>query len=328
MKGGMPPGGVASLLSVEGLSVRLRLPYGELRACEDVSFTVEPGEALGVVGESGSGKSVTMLSIMGLMRGHKEGVLRFKGNPMEDLSPLRGRDVAMVFQNPLNSLNPSMRIGRQLTEVLTEHLGLTEREAERRVLSVMERLAVPEPESLMRRYPFEYSGGMRQRVMIAMAMLCEPSLLIADEPTTALDVTNQAQILHLFRELQERFGTSLIFISHDLSVVSQIAHRVMVMYAGSVMEIGPSESLFRDPLHPYTRGLVASLPRLLPTERKKPLASIPGAIPSLIDPPEGCRFLPRCPRAVEKCALGAPKALHVGNRIVCCCLYEEGGALS
>ncbi|WP_199735008.1 ABC transporter ATP-binding protein [Fretibacterium sp. OH1220_COT-178] len=328
MKGGMPPGGAASLLSVEGFSVRLRLPYGELRACEDVSFTVEPGEALGVVGESGSGKSVTMLSIMGLMRGHKEGVLRFKGNPMEDLSSLRGRDVAMVFQNPLNSLNPSMRIGRQLTEVLTEHLGLTEREAERRVLSVMERLAVPEPESLMRRYPFEYSGGMRQRVMIAMAMLCEPSLLIADEPTTALDVTNQAQILHLFRELQERFGTSLIFISHDLSVVSQIAHRVMVMYAGSVMEVGPSESLFRDPLHPYTRGLVASLPRLLLAERKKPLASIPGAIPSLIDPPEGCRFLPRCPRAVEKCALRAPKALHVGNRIVCCWLYEEGGALS
>ncbi|RRD66112.1 ABC transporter ATP-binding protein [Fretibacterium sp. OH1220_COT-178] len=324
----MPPGGAASLLSVEGFSVRLRLPYGELRACEDVSFTVEPGEALGVVGESGSGKSVTMLSIMGLMRGHKEGVLRFKGNPMEDLSSLRGRDVAMVFQNPLNSLNPSMRIGRQLTEVLTEHLGLTEREAERRVLSVMERLAVPEPESLMRRYPFEYSGGMRQRVMIAMAMLCEPSLLIADEPTTALDVTNQAQILHLFRELQERFGTSLIFISHDLSVVSQIAHRVMVMYAGSVMEVGPSESLFRDPLHPYTRGLVASLPRLLLAERKKPLASIPGAIPSLIDPPEGCRFLPRCPRAVEKCALRAPKALHVGNRIVCCWLYEEGGALS
>ena len=234
----------------------------------------------------------------------------------------------MVFQNPLNSLNPSMRIGKQLTEVLTEHLGLGRREAEKRVLSVMERLAVPEPESLMRRYPFEYSGGMRQRVMIAMAMLCEPDLLIADEPTTALDVTNQAQILHLFRELQERFGTSLIFISHDLSVVSQIAHRVMVMYAGAVMEIGPSESLFRDPLHPYTRGLIDSLPRLLPGGRKSPLASIPGTIPSLIDPPKGCRFLPRCPRALEKCAIQAPEAVHGSGRTVCCWLYEEGRGLS
>ena len=316
------------MLSVEGFSVRLRLPYGELRACENVSFELRPGESLGVVGESGSGKSVTMLSMMGLIPGRREGVLRYKGTRMEDLSALRGREVSMVFQNPLNSLNPSMRIGRQLTEVLTEHLGLKRREAEKRVLSVMERLAVPEPESLMRRYPFEYSGGMRQRVMIAMAMLCEPDLLIADEPTTALDVTNQAQILHLFRELQDRFGTSLIFISHDLSVVSQIAHRVMVMYAGTVMEIGPSESLFRDPLHPYTRGLVDSLPRLLSEERKSPLASIPGTIPSLIDPPKGCRFHPRCSRALERCAIQAPKAVRGADRTVCCWLYGKGEGLS
>lgn len=319
------PLGSAPLLAVDGFSVRLRLPYGELHACENVSFDLQAGESLGVVGESGSGKSVTMLSMMGLIRGRKEGTLHFKGARMEDLSPLRGRDVSMVFQNPLNSLNPSLRIGKQLTEVLTEHLGLGRREAEKRVLSMMERLAVPEPDKLMRRYPFEYSGGMRQRVMIAMAMLCEPDLLIADEPTTALDVTNQAQILHLFRELQERFGTSLIFISHDLSVVSQIAHRVMVMYAGAMMEMGPSETLFRTPLHPYTRGLIDSLPRLLPGERKKPLASIPGTMPSLIAPPRGCRFSPRCPQAQERCALQAPKAVRRADRAVCCWLYAEGG---
>ncbi len=316
------PARVRPLLEVEDFSVVFRLPEGRLHACQNISFDVGKGESLGIVGESGSGKSVSVLSMMGLVQGDVSGRLFFKGRPMSSLKSVRGREVSMVFQNPLNSLNPSLKIGLQLSEVLIEHLGLSKAEARGRVRSMMERLAIPDPAALMKRYPFEYSGGMRQRVMIAMAMLCEPSLLIADEPTTALDVTNQAQILHLFRELQENFGTSLIFISHDLGVVSQISQRIMVLYAGRRMEFGPSETLFSSPLHPYTQGLLRSIPRLLPEKRKAPLASISGNVPGLIHLPGGCRYHPRCEFVSARCRTEQPPAFHVGRTAVHCWLYE------
>ncbi len=314
-----------TLLRADGLSVVFRLPEGNLHACSDVSFDIAAGESLGVVGESGSGKSVTVLSMMGLLQGRAatEGRLEFRGVRMPSLETVRGREVSMVFQNPLNSLNPSLKIGLQLSEVLIEHLGLAEAEAEKRVVAMMERLAIPDPKKMMKRYPFEYSGGMRQRVMIAMAMLCEPSLLIADEPTTALDVTNQAQILHLFRELQENFGTSLIFISHDLGVVSQISQRIMVMYAGRQMEIASSKEIFERPRHPYTQGLLSSIPRLSPGRRKTELASIPGNVPSLIRPPRGCRYHPRCEYAAERCRMEQPPAVRIGDSTVWCWRYGD-----
>lgn len=314
---------VPPLLEVEDFSVVFRLPEGRLHACQNVSFDVAKGESLGIVGESGSGKSVSVLSMMGLVQGDVSGRLFFRGQPMSSLESVRGREVSMVFQNPLNSLNPSLQIGLQLSEVLIEHLGLSKTEARERVQLTMERLAIPDPATMMKRYPFEYSGGMRQRVMIAMAMLCEPSLLIADEPTTALDVTNQAQILHLFRELQENFGTSLIFISHDLGVVSQISQRIMVLYAGRRMELAPSETLFSSPLHPYTQGLLRSIPRLLPEKRKVPLASIPGNVPGLIHLPEGCLYHPRCEFVSARCRTEQPPAFHVGRTTVHCWRYEE-----
>ena len=316
-----------TLLKAEGLSVRFCLAQGELRACEAISFDVGKGESLGIVGESGSGKSVMMLSMMGLLQGRvsTKGRLFFKGKEMINLASVRGKEVAMVFQNPLNSLNPSLKIGVQLSEVLKEHFRLGSADSERRVAEIMDRLAIPDAKSMMKRYPFEYSGGMRQRVMIAMSMLCEPSLLIADEPTTALDVTNQAQILHLFRELQENFGMSLIFISHDLGVVSQISSRILVMYAGRQMELGPGKRIFENPLHPYTRGLLASLPRLAPADRKKTLSSIPGNIPSLFEIPHGCSFAPRCESADKKCFTQVPGPFRVEDRVVFCWLYERQG---
>ena len=229
-----------TLLEVRNLSKKF--PVGErfffapprwLHAVRGVDFSIRPGSVFGFVGESGSGKSVTMLSMMGLIRGRKEGTLHFKGARMEDLSPLRGRDVSMVFQNPLNSLNPSLRIGKQLTEVLTEHLGLGRREAEKRVLSMMERLAVPEPDKLMRRYPFEYSGGMRQRVMIAMAMLCEPDLLIADEPTGNLDPRHSWDIVRLLEKIN-RYGTTVLLTTHNVEIVNRLKRRVITIDHGKI----------------------------------------------------------------------------------------------
>ncbi len=317
------------LLSVSSLSVRFRLPEGILTACEDVSFSVERGESLGIVGESGSGKSVTVLSIMDLVSApsvRREGSLTFRGEPCASLAAFRGRDVSMVFQNPLNSLNPSIRIGRQLGEVLEEHLGMPGPSARDRVVGMMERLAIPDPERMLERYPFEFSGGMRQRVMIAMAMLCEPALLVADEPTTALDVISQAQILHLFRELQRMSGTALIFITHDLGVVSQIAQRIMVMYAGRVMEIAPVADIFANPLHPYTVGLLRSIPTLGAERRGCPLAAIRGNVPSPLFPPPGCRFHPRCDAVMDVCRTQQPPPRDFGGRVVWCWKYRGEGA--
>lgn len=292
-----------TLLRVDGFSVVFRLPEGDLHACSDVSFEIAEGESLGVVGESGSGKSVTVLSMMGLLEGRAgrvetKGRLEFRGKPMSSLETVRGREVSMVFQNPLNSLNPSLKIGLQLSEVLIEHLGLSEADAEKRVVAMMERLAIPDPEKMMKRYPFEYSGGMRQRVMIAMAMLCEPALLIADEPTTALDVTIQAQILELMNDLRRKIGTSIMLITHDLGVVSETCSRVLVMYGGQIMEEAPAEALFATPLHPYTQGLLRSIPLFGGKERLVPIKGTP---PDLLKPPAGCPFVERCKRAMRVC---------------------------
>ncbi|HBT39671.1 MAG TPA: peptide ABC transporter ATP-binding protein, partial [Pseudothermotoga sp.] len=235
----------------------------------------------------------------------------------------RGKKMSMVFQNPLNSLNPNMKIGQQLCEVLEENFKMGKEEARKRVIETMAKLGIPEAEKMLERYPFEYSGGMRQRAMIAMAMLCEPKLLIADEPTTALDVTIQAQIMRLFKQLKSSSRTSILFISHDLSVVSQIADRIIVMYAGKICEISPAKQLFEDPLHPYTQGLIASVPNL--KRKGSKLHSIEGNVPSLLDPPSGCRFHPRCNKKLEVCSRQEPPEVQMKDRIVKCWLYEKAG---
>jgi len=313
------------LLTVEDLVVEFKISKAKFRAPDGVSFTVMRDECVGFVGESGSGKSVTALAIMGLVPKPQGRVLRgkivFDGTDLlkTDEHP-RGKKISMVFQNPLNSLNPNLKIGKQLTEVLEEHYGMSYRQAMERVVQVMKQLGIPDPEEMVKRYPFEYSGGMRQRVMIAMAMLCEPKLLIADEPTTALDVTIQAQIIQLFKQLKNQSKTSILFISHDLSVISQIADRIIVMYAGKICEISPMKELFEKPLHPYTVGLISSIPDM--KERKTRLKSIEGNVPSLVDPPSGCRFHPRCQQKMKKCIESEPPLFSIQGREVKCWLYE------
>ena len=318
------------LLTVENLAVEFKIPEGRLRAPDGISFHVNEKEVLGIVGESGSGKSVTALAVMGLIPSPPGRVtaerIEFSGrNLAAEIEEVRGKEISMVFQNPLNSLNPSIKIGLQLTEVLTAHLNIKKAEATQRAIEIMGSLGIPSPETLMDRYPFEYSGGMRQRIMIAMAMLCNPRLLIADEPTTALDVTIQSQILHLFRELKKNFDTSLMFITHDLGVIAQIADRVMVMYAGKQVEIAGVGELFARPRHPYTVGLLRSIPGLAPENRKQKLASIKGNVPGLINPPDGCRFHPRCDRAMTICSEKEPPAFTEGSSKVWCWLYEGAG---
>lgn len=316
------------LLSVEDLMVEFRVSGAIFRAPDGVSFQIMEDECVGLVGESGSGKSVTALAIMGLVPKPQGrivgGRILFEGQDLTKvIKYLRGTKISMVFQNPLNSLNPNMKIGRQLSEVLEQHYGMSYADAIVRVVEVMKQLGIPEPEKMVERYPFEYSGGMRQRAMIAMAMLCNPKLLIADEPTTALDVTIQAQIIQLFKQLKNQSRTSILFISHDLSVVSQIADRVVVMYAGKVCEISPVRKIFDKPLHPYTEGLISSIVDM--KQRKTKLKSIEGNVPSLIDPPTGCRFHPRCSRKMQICSQKEPGFFSKDDRLVKCWLYEGVG---
>lgn len=322
---------MARFLEVNNLGVEFHIPEGVLKAPDGVSFCVNPQEILGIVGESGSGKSVTALSIMGLIPQPPgkmvSGEILFEGKDLiQQINNIRGKEISMVFQNPLNSLNPSLRIGLQLTEVLIEHLKMSQAEAEDKAVTLMGQLGIPDPRALMKRYPFEYSGGMRQRIMIAMAMLCNPKLMIADEPTTALDVTIQAQMLHLFQQLRDQFSTSIIYITHDLSVVSQIADRVLVMYAGKIAEKAGTERLFSNPLHPYTQGLLRSIPGMN-EEGIQRLHSIPGNVPNLITPPSGCRFHPRCTFAMEVCRHSVPPEFSIEDTAVCCWLYK-GEAVS
>jgi len=299
------------LLEVAGLDVRFATPDGDVRAADDLSFAVRDGESLGVVGESGSGKTQVFLAILGLLarNGRATGSARFRGQEILNLRPpalnrIRGPKIAMIFQDPMTSLNPYLRIGRQMTEVLVEHKGMSEARARARGIEMLDQVGIPAAGRRFDRYPHEFSGGMRQRVMIAMALLCEPELLIADEPTTALDVTVQAQILDLLRDLRRDLGMAIIVITHDLGVVAGLAERVLVMYAGRIAESGPVERIFDDPQHPYTLSLLRSMPRVdLPTED---LWVIPGQPPNLQALPPGCAFNDRCPFAFARCPVEVP----------------------
>jgi oligopeptide transport system ATP-binding protein len=303
-----------NILQVRDLEISFNTYAGEVQAVRGVSFDLRRGETLAIVGESGSGKSVTAKSIMRLLPEAnslvKGGEITFEARDLLSLSEkqmqdVRGPKIAMVFQDPMTSLDPTMRIGRQITESLKTHLGMTGSRAKERAVELLEMVGIPHAEDRVRQYPHQFSGGMRQRVVIAIALACDPQILIADEPTTALDVTIQAQILELLRDLQERIGTSVILITHDLGVVAHTAHRVAVMYAGKVVETGTVREIFYNPQMPYTWGLLSSIP--LPTaDRSQDLIPIPGSPPDMLDPPTGCPFTPRCPYAMQICAEEMP----------------------
>jgi peptide/nickel transport system ATP-binding protein len=296
------------LLEVKGLKVRFTTEDGVVRAVDDVSFELDRGKVLGVVGESGSGKSVTAMTILGLTRDKNtafEGEVLYRGEnllalPEARLREVRGNEIAMIFQDPMTSLNPVYTVGDQIVEAITTHEQASKQEAKRRAVELLRQVGIPNPQERVDDYPHQFSGGMRQRAMIAMALSCNPDVLIADEPTTALDVTIQAQILELLDRLRADFDSAVILITHDLGVVAEVADEIAVMYAGRIVERASKRQLFYDPQHPYTWGLLGSIPRL---DRPKPkkLASIEGMPPSLINLPQGCKFRPRCPHAFEKC---------------------------
>jgi len=301
-----------AVLEVSNLQTIFSTPEGPVSAVSGVSFAVNAGEAVGVVGESGSGKSQIFMSIMGLLasNGRATGSVKFRGQeilglPLSELNRVRGERMSMIFQDPMTSLNPYLTIHRQMTEVLVTHKGLSEDEARRAAIAMLDRVQIPEAARRIDMYPHEFSGGMRQRAMIAMALLCQPELLIADEPTTALDVTVQAQILELMNELRRDFNMALVFITHDLGVIAGLADRVLVMYAGRIVESGPVIDIFKTPQHPYSAGLLRSMPRLDEAKGER-LATIAGQPPNLQRLPAGCAFRDRCDFRMEICAAETP----------------------
>ena len=313
------------LLEVRDLAVTFATDEGMVRAVDGVSFALAPGRRLAIVGESGCGKSVTALAIMRLLaeNARAEGSVRLEGEevltaPEARMRALRGGRIAMIFQEPMTSLNPGFTVGDQIVEAIREHSHASPNEARAQAIAWLARVRIPAPERRFDEYPHRLSGGMRQRVMIAMAMACRPAVLIADEPTTALDVTIQAQILDLMRELSEETGTAIVLITHDLGVVAELAHDVLVMYAGRVAEQASVQALFRNPQHPYTVGLMGAVPRL--DEEVARLATIEGAVPGPRAWPPGCRFAPRCPFAIERCRAEAPPLAEVGPGHVAACI--------
>ena len=318
------------LLSVKNLSTEFPVKKGIVRAVEDVSFDVDQGEILAIVGESGSGKSVTSLSIMGLLAepGHVAGgSLEFEGKDLATLSEkqyreLRGNDMAMIFQEPMTSLNPVYRVGNQIVEAIRTHAKVSKAEAKDRAVDLLRKVGIPSPEARINDYPHQMSGGMRQRVMIAMALACNPKLLIADEPTTALDVTIQAQILDLLRRLRDDTGMAVLLITHDLGVVSETADRVVVMYCGQVVEEAEVRTLFDHPMHPYTLGLLKSIPRLEDDDSKR-LYMIKGMVPNPLEMPPGCHFSDRCDSCMDICRTKVPELVDVDGHKVRCFLYES-----
>ena len=317
------------MLSVRNLSASFHTRAGIVRAVRNVSFDVAPGETLGIVGESGSGKSVTCYSIMGLIPmppGRIEsGSAMLDGTdllrcPEKELRAIRGKRISMIFQDPMTSLNPYLTIGEQVAEPLVIHEGAGKKEARARALEQLALAGIPDAEQRMDAYPHQFSGGMRQRVMIAMALSCNPKLLIADEPTTALDVTIQAQILDLLNEMKQRLGMAVLLITHAMGVVAETAQRVVVMYAGKVVEEAEVGALFATPRHPYTQGLIRSIPRIDRSAGSHArLEAIPGTVPSLLDPPPGCRFAARCRHAIEACLAAEPPLREVapGHKAAC-----------
>jgi peptide/nickel transport system ATP-binding protein len=308
------------MLSVRDLKVSFATEEGIVQAVDGVTLDLEEGEVLAVVGESGCGKSVTAMTLLGLTRGPNarfEGTATYKGTELvgaseEELRRIRGAEIAMIFQDPMTSLNPVLRIGEQIMEQIQEHEGLPDAQARERVIELLERVGIPRARERVDSYPFEFSGGMRQRVMIALALSCDPSVLIADEPTTALDVTIQAQILGRIRDLRDETGAAVILVTHDLGVVADIADRIAVMYAGRIVEQGTLDDIFYDSQHPYTWGLLGSITRV---DRPRPdrLPAIAGLPPSLADRPAGCHFRPRCPHEFGKCAETPPLESRLGG---------------
>jgi peptide/nickel transport system ATP-binding protein len=318
------------LLEVENLVVHFTTRDGIVQGARGVNFHVDYGETLGIVGESGSGKSVTAQAVIGLIRTPGEivsGDIRWKGESLltaeggRRLKKIRGKEIAMIFQDPMTSLNPVFTVGAQITEVLRRHLKMSREQARDKAVELLEMVEINAPAERLRQYPHEFSGGMRQRVMIAMALACEPELLIADEPTTALDVTIQSQILELLAGLQERLNLSVVLITHDLGVVAQLCHRVAVMYAGKIVEVGSAEGIFERPAHPYTQGLLKATPR--PDEVTDRMFSIEGAPPDLLCPPAGCAFVPRCMYAREGCARQPELTYYGGIRHISCWCVEK-----
>ncbi|WP_051786388.1 ABC transporter ATP-binding protein [Endozoicomonas numazuensis] len=307
-----------NLLDVDNLRVKFTTPDGDVTAVNNMTFSLRAGETLGLVGESGSGKSQTAFALMGLLakNGIIEGSAKFEGQDIlglseNELNRIRAEQVSMIFQDPMTSLNPYMKVGPQLMEVLQLHKGMSKKEAFEESVKMLDAVKMPEARKRMNMYPHEFSGGMRQRVMIAMALLCRPKLLIADEPTTALDVTVQAQIMELLNELKSEFNTAIIMITHDLGVVAGICDKVLVMYAGRTMEYGTTNEVFYDPRHPYSRGLLEAIPRL--DTGGEILPTIPGNPPNLLNLPQGCPFQERCPHVMQRCRQEAPPLENFGN---------------
>lgn len=319
------------LLDVKELKTSFDTAAGEVKAVRGVSFYLDKGEALGIVGESGCGKSVTMMSIMRLLQENGKvvgGEVEFdnkdiKNMPESEMRKIRGNDIGMIFQDPMTSLNPLFTVGNQLIEPLMVHRKISKKEAEKIAIKMLDMVGIPSPEKRMKQYPHEFSGGMRQRVMIAMALICEPKLIIADEPTTALDVTIQAQILELMKDLREKLNTSIILITHDLGVVADVCSRIVVMYGGIVVETGTTEDIFYRTKHPYTFGLLKSVPNPNETIKEK-LIPIEGYPPDLLNPPVGCPFAARCNNAMKICAQKQPPLYEVGEgHKAACWLYHS-----
>lgn len=318
------------LLEVKNLKTEFKLKHGTVRAVDDISFTIDKGEILAIVGESGSGKSVTSLSIMGLLQNPGRiagGDILFKSHNLNEMSQqelqqIRGNEISMIFQEPMTSLNPVWRIKDQIMENIMTHMKVSKKEALERTIKMLDIVGIPSPAERANDYPHQMSGGMRQRVMIAMALSCDPELLIADEPTTALDVTIQAQILELLYNMREKFNMAVLLITHDLGVVSEAADRVIVMYCGKIVEEADVKSLFKNPLHPYTVGLLKSIPQI-DDERDERLYMIKGMVPNPLHMPPGCSFSDRCDRCMERCTKETPELQVVDGHKVRCFLYDE-----
>lgn len=318
------------LLEVKNLKTQFRIKGGTVNAVNGIDFEVEKGEVLAIVGESGSGKSVTSLSILGLIPDPPgkivDGQILFKGEDLlkktkREMKDIRGKEISMIFQEPMTSLNPVFTIERQITETILRHENVTKKEALERAVKMLELVGIPSPEKRVKEYPHQMSGGMRQRIMIAMALACNPELLIADEPTTALDVTIQAQILDLMLNLKNKLNTSILLITHDLGVVAEAADNVVVMYCGKIVEKSNVQDIFKKPLHPYTEGLLRSIPKIEDKEEK--LFMIPGMVPNPLKMPKGCAFSTRCNKCMDICREKEPELIETEGRLVSCFLYQD-----